>query len=505
MYNLCFFFSLVFKIIYESKTLIKPILELSLPNFIYSSMISKNWFICIFLGVLSLAYSQEGNYKFNNFGNRSILLVGNVTGSVSDLGLAYYNPSFLANSDNVGFSLNAKAYQLIDIKLNSPSQNDAQLSNSSFNSASTMAGGVFNLFKTRFAYSYLTKSNFNTNLNYNSSYLNDDILQQFPNAENHTAKISLNSNLKDDWTGGSWAYKINENLSLGVSAFASIYSYKGSTEINHVVQSTNNEVAFYQNSVSFNQKSYGLFLKFGANYKFSKFHIGMNINLPYLEVVQDGGFTYSKIISGVSTMFNRFIDYNFEDLSTKRKEPLGISIGAGIPMNKGKIHLNIDYVNGLSKFDRITIPDIDTGSGELTPVNFDEERKTIINAGIGAEYTLSEKLKAYGGFSTDFNAFKNSANIINISAEENKSINIGENFYHMSLGVDWKLKWLNIISGITYSSSTSSFASPYSIDFGNSNIYNEANSEIKYTRWQFVIGVDVPILNKKIEGFGGNN
>ena len=35
------------------------------------------------------SWGQQGNYKFNNFGNRSILLSGNVTGSVSDIGLVY--------------------------------------------------------------------------------------------------------------------------------------------------------------------------------------------------------------------------------------------------------------------------------------------------------------------------------------------------------------------------------------------------------------------------------
>ena len=104
--------------------------------------------------------------NFNNFGNRSILLTGNVTGSVSDLGLTYYNPSFLTSVENVGFSLNAKAYQLVNIKLKNVLNENSQLSNTSFNGASTMAGGVFNLFGTRFAYSYLTKSNSNYNLNY---------------------------------------------------------------------------------------------------------------------------------------------------------------------------------------------------------------------------------------------------------------------------------------------------------------------------------------------------
>lgn len=486
--------------------MIKPILELSLPYSYLFSMTLKIWFVFIFGSSFFLSYSQEANYKFNNFGNRSILLVGNVTGSVSDLGLTYYNPSFLADAKNVGFSLNAKAYQLVNIKLNSPKQADAQLSNTSFNSASTMAGGVFNLFKTRFAYSYLTKSNFNTNLNYSSSYLNDEILGQFPDAETHTAKLSLNSSLKDDWTGGSWAYKVNDKLSLGVSAFGSIYSYKGNSSISHIVQSTTNEVAFYQNLVGFSQKSYGLFLKLGANYKFSKFHVGLNINLPYIEVAKDGNYTYSKIISGIEPQYNAFIDYDYDDLSAKRKEPLGISVGAGIPINNGKIHLNFDFVNGLTKYNRLIVPDIDTGSGTLIPVKFDEERHAVFNFGIGAEYTLSDRLKAYGGFSTDFNALKNSANIFNISSEENKRVNIGEDFYHMSMGLDCKLKWLTIISGITHASSTSSFISPYTISFGDSNISNNIeNTELTYTRWQFVIGVDIPVLNKKLKDLGGSN
>ncbi|WP_298534327.1 hypothetical protein [uncultured Algibacter sp.] len=481
------------------------ILEVSLLNSFSITMSFKYCLVFVLLLNLFLGRAQEGNYKFNNFGNRSILLVGNVTGSVSDLGLTYYNPSFLANTDNVGFSLNAKAYQLVNLKLKSSTIDDAQISSTKFNSASTMAGGVFNLFNTRFAYSYLTKSNNNTNISYSKSYLNDDILNQFPNAKNHHANINLNTDLKDDWTGGSWAYKVNENFNLGVSAFVSLYKYGGSSLVNHIVESGDDDIAFYQNTVSFNQKSYGLFMKLGANYKFPKFVVGLNINLPYLEVVKDGSFSYSKIVSGVGPGSNQYLDYNFDDLTAKRKVPLGISVGTGIPINRGKFHLNIDYITSMTKYTRLTIPDIDTGSGEQEPVNFDEERKAVLNIGIGVEYRLRDNLKAYGGFSTDFNSLKNSANIFDISTSENKSINTGEDFYHLSAGIDWKLKWLSIISGITNTNSSTSFVSPYTINFGDSNITNEPNTQLKYTRWQFVIGIDVPILNKKLKSFSSED
>lgn len=468
-------------------------------------MTPKHQIVLWFLFYAIAIQAQQGNYRFNNFGNRSILLAGNVTGSVSDLGLTYYNPSFLAENDNVGFSLNAKAYQLVNFKLDNVLNEESQLSSSRFNGASTMAGGIFNLFGTRFAYSYLTKSNYNLDLNYSSYYLNDDILALFPNAQRHQAKIGLNSKTKDDWTGLTWAYKINEELSLGISAFASIYSYRGGSNLSHTVESTGNDVAYYQNGTSFRQKSYGLFIKIGANYNFENFDLGMNINIPYLEVYGEGEFSYSEVISGAGSQFNKFVDNYFNDLQARRKEPLGISIGAGIPIKKAKLHLNVDYVSGLGQYNRIEIPDINTGEDDLTPVNFDEERKAVFNFGVGAEYDISEQFKAFGGFSTDFSAFKQSANIFDLSSEDSKEINVGEDFYHMSLGVDWKLNWASLIMGFTYTSSSGDFASPYSINAEGFDIENDLNTRINYTRWQFVVGIDVPILGSKVSSLLKSN
>ncbi|WP_297690946.1 hypothetical protein [uncultured Eudoraea sp.] len=52
-----------------------------------------------FLCLIIAGRGQEGNYKFDNYGNQSMLLNGNVTGSATDLGLAYYNPARLVFVD----------------------------------------------------------------------------------------------------------------------------------------------------------------------------------------------------------------------------------------------------------------------------------------------------------------------------------------------------------------------------------------------------------------------
>ena len=120
-----------------------------------------------------------------------------------------------------------------------------------------MAGGVFNLFGTRFAYSFLTKTRFNYRFNFSNNVTNDDIIEGFPDVILHNINTGLGTSVKDDWSGLTWAYKLNNKLSLGISLFGSIYEYKGNTDLNHTIKSSNNDVAFYQNISGFRQKSYG--------------------------------------------------------------------------------------------------------------------------------------------------------------------------------------------------------------------------------------------------------
>ena len=460
----------------------------------------------MFFNIFLHSYSQQGNYKFNNFGNRSILLSGNVTGSVEDLGLTIYNPARLTEVENVGFSFNAKAYQLTNLKLTNVVDNQqSKLENTNFNSVSTMAGGVFNLFGTRFAYSYLTKNRYSFNLNYGNNLIIDDISEDFPEVILHNVNVGLGSSVKDDWSGLTWAYQVTNKLSLGISLFGSIYEYKGNTDLSHTIKSSDNSVAYYQNLAGFKQKSYGLFMKLGANYHFKKFDLGLNVNLPYIEVYEEGSFNYKKTIAGVGLQYDQYLETFYDDLDSKRREPLGVSVGAGVPIGKSKLHQNIDFMSGIKKYDKLNIPNINTGESELTPVNFNESRKAIINFGVGAEIYLNDSFKSYFGFTTDFNAFDSDANIFDLTSDETKEINIGEDFYHMSLGIDWKLNWASIIFGITYTQGSTEFMSPFKLDIDKINTQDTQSSNLNYNRWQFVVGLEIPLFDEKVNSILSKN
>ncbi len=441
-------------------------------------------------------HTQQGNYKFNKFGNRSILLSGNVTGSVTDLGLVYYNPSRLTEVSSNGFAFNARAYQIASLKLSNVLGEESKLNSINFNGLPSMAGGTFEVFNNRFAYSFISKSRMDNSLGYTTNEITEDVLANFPDVASYRASVLLNTAIIDDWFGLTWAKKVNENLSLGVSFFGSIYNYRGGSNINQTVQSINNNVSFFQNTIGFDQESYGLLIKTGANYHFPKFDVGLNVNLPYIEVYEEGRFLYTTSISGEDPTSDRFYDYDLKNLSTQRKEPLAISIGAGIPVRRSTLHLNIDYVKGLQEFDRIEIPSIDIGQETLNPVLFKESRKQVINFGAGLEIYVSKNVKLYGSFTSDYNAFIKNANIFDLATIDSRDVNIGENFFHYSMGVDLKLNWVSLVLGVNYTSSSTEFISPLGIPKSGGEYEDYTKSTLEYSRWQFVVGVEIPANEK---------
>lgn len=449
------------------------------------------------MGYCGLA--QQGNYKFNDFGNRTILLSGNVTGSVEDFGLAYYNPARLTEIENNGFAFNAKAYEYGTYKLKNAIDENSTPKDSQFSAVPSTAAGTFSLFGTRFAYSFFTKYATNTRLNYRTDIIEDDLVEILPGQERYTIDFLINNLLNEQLIGLTWAHAINEKFSLGISVFGSVYTSEGGTNLEYTIQTEDNRVGYYRNRPNFRQDSYGLVVKVGASYHFPKFDFGVNINMPYLEVYQKGRFNYQSVVSGIGPESDELFSYKFTDLNAKRREPLGVSLGAGIPIGIHKLHVNLDYVSGLSSYSRLEVPDIDTGQDDLTSISFEERRKSVINFGVGGEFFINEFVNLYTGFSTDFNALSTDSDILEVEGSPAINSDLGSDYIHASMGAELKLKWANLILGATHTRSTTDFLSPSSIPSDDLNIVNDTHAVLSYVRWQFIVGLDIPFLNKKVD------
>jgi len=452
-------------------------------------------FLLIFLPIVLVG---QGYYNQENFGNRSLLLGGNVTGSVEDLGLTYYNPARIALVENPLFSINAKAYQFSTINLKNVFGSDNKLGDSNFNEVPSLVAGTFKIDKWKnqhFAYAFITKIRSRTNFNVTRDVEKEDLVDDLEDLDRLTIELNFDGNETDEWFGVTWGTKLKDNLSIGVSAFASIYDYKNKYDLSYNTLDQFQSVNSYNNDIRIRQSSYGMFWKVGLAWKVKKFELGLNIDLPYLEVYNSGRFRYQEYLSGTDNDIFTFIQ--FKDVKSKRKEPLGISFGAGFPMGKHKIHMKVDWHGKLSEYDRLVIPQVD----DITEgISFKEERRSIINIGIGTEFYLNEKWNLYGSVSTDFSPFRANVNIFDLVGNGENDVNFDANYYQFAFGVDLKMKKVHLIMGITYSTGSDKFEQPISLPDLDVNFpTNDDSSRITITRWRFIVGLEIPIFGYDLE------
>ncbi len=466
---------------------------------------------CILLIVIVcvLNIHAQRNYKFENFGNRSILLNGNVTGSVDDLGATYYNPARLALVEEPVFLINAKMYQLTNIKLDNITLDGHNISSSNFNGIPSMIAGTFKIKKFeghQFAYAVFSRNRSDLSVGYNSQIEENDIFENNADIEKYVNATKIENKLRENWVGGSWAKTVAPNFSVGASLFFSTYTFEnGYSETLNTISPADNVIS-YNSNVHFEQKSYGLFTKIAAAWVLPKIELGLNIDLPYLEILSKGKFKYQEYLSGIGEGDDIFTFNDYDDLNAKRKYPLGISAGAGIPIKKHKLHIGLSYNAKINEYERIDIPELNSETEQILPsLTFNEELKPVLNFGLGAEVYFSEIISGYGSFSSDYSPFiQNNSSEVS-STTSTKDINFETDYFHVGFGVNVSHKWANFIGGTIYSRGSSMIDKPNSLPM-DSTINQDEFSEIHVSRWRFVIGIEVLFLdNTKLGKLGIDN
>lgn len=461
---------------------------------------------CIFLFIyivnIGVLFAQ-GNYNLENFGNQSILLSGNVTGSVNDLGLTYYNPARIALIEKPAFSINAQGYQINTVEIENAFGNNKKLNDTKFNAIPGMVAGTFKIKSLEghhFAYSFISKRRFNTDIQYSSEVQVGDFYGEIEGLETFVGEVNLRNKISEEWYGLTWGKRLTENLSIGITGFISIYNSSGSNRLKFATLEESEDVLLYNNDIGFIQDSYGMFWKLGLAWKLPKFDLGLNIDLPYIEIFGNGSFDFQEFLSNTGDANDIFSYQSFDDIEALRKVPLGISIGAGVSMGKNTLHLKMDWHNKIDEYDRLKIPVIDEDLGDMKSFVFKDELRSVINFGVGAEIYINSKYNAYASFSTDFSPTERNANIFDLIADDEKDVNLALDYYHFGLGVDMKLSWAKMVLGTTFSTGSTNFSQP--VDFPKPETsFTEQNglSKMTLTRWRIIIGIEIPVFGYKID------
>lgn len=467
--------------------------------------------LSIACGLITLVNGQEGNYKLENYGNESALLTGNVTGSISDLALTYYNPSKLSFLEETKFLISVKAYQLDKFSYENNHGEGKEVSDAQFNGIPSMIAGEFNvgfLPNHKFAYSLISRYRTDRSLLYESGIIDNGLVGGIDDAQASLVNIDLRTKIKDEWFGLTWAYKLNDNLGVGASAFLSIYDFKEKGELLISGLQSDNSTVLLSNKIDYAQKAYGLFVKLGMTYNVSDIDLGANISLPYLGIYNDASILVQELTAGLGTEGDSFELFDEEGLKNKRKTALGVAVGAGIPVGKikrSKIHLNVEWYSKVKEYERITLPDnvLDDNPDQS---QFNEEFKSVINFGAGANLFLSKNATLILSVSSDFNAHVSSINILEELNQNEENINAFDNFWHLGLGTELSMKWGDLYTGFVYSQTSTRVNQSSDLIPGDINeTIKGALGGLKYERFRLIIGVDLPSFKKKFEEQGKKN
>lgn len=448
----------------------------------------------------------QDNYNFENFGNRSILLNGNVTGSVNDLGATFYNPARIALLDDTKFTINAKVYEYSQLKVKDFLGRQGTLDDSNFNGLPSMVAGQFKvkfLEGHKFAYAFISRRRSEANLDFDTGLIDADVLDAIPGDEQFSGRVNLRTKDKDEWIGGSWSYRLTDHFSLGISAFYSAFEATGSSSIRYVALTSDNDVAVYNSEVGFEQSSHGLFFKAGAAWTWEKLDLGVNIDFPYISIIDEGSFRYEEFLggAGIAPPDAIFTLNELSDLGANRKIPLGVSAGLGYRIGKSTLHFNASGWAGTKAFEAVEIRGVESETSELPTLQLFEELKPVFNYGVGADVYLSPSVGIYASYARDNSPIKRSAGIIDVVNRRGEDINFVADYNHIGLGVDIKTKIANFVIGGVYSRASSEFSSP--IDFPDRpEDIEDAPAELVINRIRVVFGFEILFLDKAKKDLG---
>lgn len=461
----------------------------------------KSTFFVILLSTvtLTLTQAQNSHHWTQQYGNKSLLLGGAVTGSVSDLGAVYYNPGFLALQKNKSsFIITAKLLQFTNLQLDNGLGDDIDLDKNSLGNSAGLVAGTFKLKflpKSTFAYSFLTRKTHNIDL-VHKSQSNVDIIPDSPGEEVFTSNIVLQYESTEVYAGWSWSYVLNEHLGVGISNFMSTAYTNSLFNIDLVAMTQDQQVIPFNTIRQFDYINFGMIWKLGFAIQYPKFSAGINITAPKINIA-GSGFMYSqRVFSGLDSNDPSGNEDYFEsdyqkNLPAKLKSPFSVAVGTGLNFNKINLNLSAEWFHSVSKYTVMKPePFIGQSTGEPVINNIVDELVSVVNTGIGLKYDLNDNYDLYVGFSTDFSAASPDSKKFTDLNEEIYNSSMKANMYNFSGGTVFEFNRIYLTLGMAYNYGIDYIQTPVNLPTSSNNEVFDPNeqSTLKINTWKLLLG-----------------
>lgn len=468
------------------------------------------YFLCSFILLLSGSFlfgtseilAQDAHYWSNEYGSRSALMGGAVVGGVRDTSAGFYNPGALAFVDNSSLSVSGNAFSYRDTNIRNGAGTGENLNSQRVEAFPTLLSGILrfkNLPEHTFGYSILTRSNNSYKFIETVDSVRDVVSgTDYPGDEDFIGQVNAEGRMYELWLGGSYAYKINPNISVGATLFGSLRTQDAS--YSHLARAINQETEEIS-SLSFSQTydyfNFRALAKLGVSADFSPLRIGLTFTTPSVNVGGSG-----ESASDLTVTSENYLDYVANDrqdsLSTKYRTPLSFALGIEYEFEStGTVVAFVsEYFDRQNVYSIINPEErpflrpssIDYGFSSKEFLQVEGGSASVVNYGFGIEQKINDKYSAYLSFRRD-NSY--------LLSIEDESISLSHaflsyNLYHTTLGAAYRDEKAETALGIKYSYGRDKHYSQF-VDFSsaseeNSFEGNPGEASLNYRAITLILG-----------------
>jgi hypothetical protein len=431
------------------------------------------------------AMAQDANYWQSNYGACGMLTPGSALANDNGKGFFYYNPALLAINPKTSVSLSSSVYQYESVKIKDGVGPGLNLRSRNLKINPQMAAGTIAFKKKKtFAFGYALIHD--PVISYQTTQRQDKQMQVLddsysPGQEYYIGQYLAHNKINMTSAILSGAVKLNNKWSVGLMAEGRLRSQDFFQDINSRAYANPTdptvlpELVNVETSYELTYLHMGLRFKLGAARESGRHHWGFLLTTPMLTLWGRGSLSSDIIVNNLRyppsfTKTNLLANGQQNGLKAKYKEPASLAISYAYDYGYGQLSITAEYFEPVNFYNIITPrnesfirpdnPDNRAYTADI--LKFSDERKQVLNIGIGASYFINPELTAFLSLQTD--------HTYAYSEDINGFYPYVTNFntYHAQVGGNFKRKKLNLRAGFLLSYGTSpNYLQP--VNFGNPN------------------------------------
>lgn len=450
------------------------------------------------LGTDPLA-AQDSHYWSEQYGTRAALLGGAMIGSVRDLSSTYYNPGATALNLEARFLLSARAYRNATTTLVDGAGDGFDLTSSSQRPLPTFLATPIEfdwLGKHRIVYSALTRQQFDADL---STYRIEPLdLLPAPGDESTASAYTGTAELRETWTGLTWAYPLTDRIGIGVTPYLAIRSQTLKSQTLLQVATEAGEVAIGTRLRNRRYNHYRGLAKVGVSGEFGRWSLGLTATTPSLEFGGSGRAAFNGSRAGLPGEDDVLASNVQTDLSSSFESGWALGGGFGLQLGDTRLHGSAEWFQAVDPFTVLDAEDFTPQTGGDALVNdITVEFGSVLNWGFGAETSLGSAM-LFAGVASNRGAGNPDA------PSSTTGVLTTYDLWNYSFGGSFRVGRSEFMLGVGYARGSQPF--PRLLDTGLLGALIDPETDevdFRYTQWTIVLGYELAIGSGDEEGSEG--